>query len=246
MAPAYRTMPYEQSNPHFLRTAVLLSLVAHALVLMPWRYGEPLSTGGFYREEARSRSPLQVRLKAATLKQTEAETATPAALLPPAPAEEELPAVPSSPLKTEPPTTPAGMPLDLLYYYAAAELDQRPEMRHRPRLEESPGGANLMASGTATLEILIEKNGRVNAVNIVRADLPGSYISSLENAFIALRFIPGVKQDKTVRSRLYIEVEYRDGQLSGLDNTQYTAVPPAPMGGAKNLRQRKHTPPLRD
>lgn len=246
MAPAYRTMPHEQSNPHLLRTAVLLSLVAHALVLMPWRYGEPLSAGGFYREEIRSRPQLQVRLKAATLEQTETETAAPAAPLPPAPAAEELQAAPSSPLKEEPPTTPAGMPLDLLYYYTVAELDRRPEMRHRPRLEESPGGAHLMASGTATLEILIEKNGRVNAVNIVRAELPGSYISSLENAFIALRFIPGVKQDKPVRSRLYIEVEYRDGLISGLGNTQYTAAPPAPMGGAQTLRQRKHNPPLRD
>lgn len=246
MAPAYRTMPHEQSNPHLLRTAVLLSLVAHALVLMPWRYGEPLSAGGFYREEVRSRPQLQVRLKAATLTQTETETAAPSALLPPAPAEEELPAAPSSPLKKEPPTMPAGMPLDLLYYYTIAELDQRPEMRHRPRLEESPGGANLMASGTATLEILIERNGRVNAVNIVRADLPGSYIRSLENTFIALRYIPGVKQEKNVRSRLYIEVEYRDGQLSGLGSVEYTAVPPAPMGDAKNLHQRKRNPPLRD
>lgn len=240
-------MPHEQSNPNLLRKAVLLSLVAHVLVLMPWRYGEPLSAGGFYREEARPQPYLQVRLKAAALKQTEAETPAPSAPRPEEAQPEEVPAAAStSPLKHEPPTTPAGMPLDLLYYYALAELDQRPEMRHRPRLEEAPGGSNLMASGTATLEILIERNGRVNAVNIVRADLPGIYLSSLENTFIALRYTPGIKQGKNVRSRLYIEVEYRDGQLNGLGNVEYTAVPPAPMGDAKSVHQRKRNPPLRD
>jgi hypothetical protein len=240
-------MPHEQSNTSVLSKAVLLSLVAHVLVLMPWRYGAPLSVGGFYREDARPQPRLQVSLQATTLKQTQNETSSLSVLpVPEALPEEILPAAPISPLTHEPATVPAGVPLDLLYYYTVAELDQRPVMKHRPRLEEAPGGANLMASGTATLEILIEKNGRVNAVNIVRTDLPASYINSIENAFIALRYNPGIRREINVRSRLYVEVEYRHGQLSSMDNIQYTAVPPVPMGNAKALHQRKANPPLRD
>jgi hypothetical protein len=132
------------------------------------------------------------------------------------------------------------MPLDMLYYHTVAELDQRPVMRQAPRVENAPGGTNLMASGSARLELLIERTGQVNAVNIIQANLPESYIRSLENAFGALRYTPGIKQQQNVRSRLYIEVEYQDGVLSNVPGVQYAIVPPAPMIDTKAVtRDRK-------
>lgn len=247
MAPASRIMQSEPYRHRYLQLALLLSLSAHMLLLMPWQFGKLFAPDTFYSGEKSMQPRLNVTLKK-TADSALKETITAQLPQPGGKAHDEPKASPPAPppQQLDTPVPASGLPLDALYYYAITELDQRPLMRHPPRLESAPLGMNIMAKGSATLELLIERTGRVNAVNLLRTDLPESYIRSLEAAFIALRYIPGIRHQQNVRSRLYIEVEYQDGVLSNMSSIQYTAVPAAPMVDTKQVSQERKVRRLKD
>lgn len=233
---------YLQSRP--LVYAVALSLGGHALLLLPWRYGDWLADGTFFSGKPVATPRLDVLLTQAAPKSREPSPAAAPESLPQTPREKI--SAPSAPPQREIDTAqkPAGIPLDALYYYAVNELDRRPLLKQVPQIDAA-SGARLMASGSAVLELLIERNGHINAVNVVRSDLPEGYLVPLKQAFAAANYSPGIKEQRQVRSRIYVEVAYQDGMFSGIDGAS-ASVPPNPMGSAQANRQRKENPPLRN
>ena len=144
-----------------------------------------------------------------------------------------------------------GIPLDTLYYYPVTELEIRPNIKREPTLDENPDGMALAVNGSALLELLIERNGQINAVNLLRNDLPASYIRQLERAFSQVEYVPGHKSGMAVRSRLLIEVTYVDGVLHHLPQAQVNLgvfptapAPHVPITLPADRHKRKSNPPL--
>lgn len=228
-----------------LITALLLSLAIHLVLLLPWRHGEPLASGILQNKRLSGTDTprLDVFLPAPdaglTLSKGGQGEATPAA----------TPLKPIAMPQQTPVESPAagGIPIDALYYYAVKELEQRPILKRQPEFNDA-GSTDLMANGSAILELLIERDGHINAVNIVRTDLLETHLQPLRQAFSSLEYTPGEKQGMAVRSRVYIEVSYVDGVISSAPSSQAfprERAPHVPLQLPADWRKRKENPPPR-
>ena len=230
-----------QSRP--LLAAVLASLTLHCLLFLPWKYGMPLGTGGIHGRLSNSE---HVRLDAVLRPAAPTNASLSEAMVRPEDTAQESASTPPS-TKVNETATAAGAPIDALYYYASGELDQRPMMKREPEFDE-PVNTSLLANGTALLELLIERDGQINAVNVVRTDLLEVHLSPLRKAFSAVEYAPGIKQEQAVRSRVYIEVGYIDGVLSPINAVKpdrRNRAPHEPITLPADWRKRKENPPAR-
>jgi hypothetical protein len=229
-----------KSRPLF--TAMLASLGIHFFLLLPWQHGTPWGASTLHGHISNSNNPrLNVVLRPA-IQNIEPSSTLSAQIEEPPQAETIKPAA----IENETDNA-AGVPMDRLYYYAANELDQRPHLKREPEFEDAPN-TSLLANGSVVLEILIERDGRINAVNIVRTDLLEVHISPLRKAFLAVEYAPGIKQGQAVRSRVYIEASYVEGVLSPASAAQDRPREPAlqtPRELPPDWRKRKENPPLR-
>lgn len=239
-----------------LRLAFFLSVFLHAGLFLPWPHGHWLGQHEDYSDGAGSLAKLEVRLMPismapstggephliAAVQAGQAENSSAST----ASSSHELSETRASPEKNR-----TGIPLDMLYYYPGTELDIRPNIKREPILDEHPEGMTLAVNGRALFELLIERNGQINAVNLLRNDLPASHVRQLEQAFSRVEYVPGRKSGMAVRSRLLIEVIYVDGVLHHLPQAQvnlgvFPAAPDphVPITLPADRHKRKSNPPL--
>lgn len=237
------TMNELRSRPFLV--ALLLSLGVHLLIFLPWRYGNFLAPGLLH-----GRISPQDSIRLDVLLVPKPSTAAPAIIDASGHAEQAPPTeAAKQPVPAQPPTeaaSPAGIPFDPLYYYSLKELDQRPVLVRQPVFDDAAAQTKLLANGSAVLELLIEKDGQVNAVNVVRTDLLEVHVSPLRKAFTAVEYTPGMKAAQAVRSRLYIEVSYVDGVISPTSNTfPQERSTHTPLQLPPDWRKPKQNPPPR-
>lgn len=126
-----------------------------------------------------------------------------------------------------------GLGLDAasLYYYLPTEVDERPRLKQMLSLPEQPAGSHLAVTGKVTLEILIERDGETNAVNVMDSSLPPIYVDSAVAIIVKASYVPAIREHIQVRARRYVEVSYVDGVLN---------MPPAEMVDISR-RQEEHS-----
>jgi Gram-negative bacterial TonB protein C-terminal len=91
-------------------------------------------------------------------------------------------------------------------YLTRGELDQPPAAQADIELP-FPTVAPL-GSYRAVLTLFIDPTGQVQRVRTEGAGLPPSLDDAARQAFMAVRFTPGIKGDQPVRSRIRVEVAY--------------------------------------
>lgn len=95
-----------------------------------------------------------------------------------------------------------------LTWYTARELDQPPRALDTIEPDYPPEAEQARRSGVLRLQLRIESDGRVSAVEVVSAEPPGVFDASAMQAFAAARFAPGVRAGRPVRAQILIEVRY--------------------------------------
>lgn len=113
-------------------------------------------------------------------------------------AAEPAPAKPAA----APPPAPAPKP-----YLAARELDVRPQIRTHV-MPRYPAHVPPGTRGRVVLELLIGADGRVDAVNVERAEPGGLFEQAAVEAFAAARFAPAMKRGVPVPALLRVEVSF--------------------------------------
>lgn len=93
-------------------------------------------------------------------------------------------------------------------YFRTLELDAPPGIMARVEPEYPEAAARRMLSGKVKIRLLIDESGYVERVEILQADPPGYFESSVQKAFGAARFSPGMKDGRAVRVQLLLEVEF--------------------------------------
>jgi protein TonB len=114
------------------------------------------------------------------------------------------------------PSASAGIDIPLIRdptYYPAKQLDVYPQPLAEIRLQypETAGRAD----GLLLMLLLIDEFGAVNEVSVIEADPPGIFEEAARAVFQAARFSPGVRQGRTVKSRVLIRVKYTYGDTDG-------------------------------
>jgi hypothetical protein len=227
-----------------LTRAIVTSLVIHALVILVPSYGK-LAWVGATQGHSNSSPPLHVTLQSAgrtgNLQQASSITT---AITTTSPVVASL----ESPSATKPSNASERLGLDwkALRYYPANEVDLRPQVKLQPQLENTIPEPILLITGTAKLELLVERTGLVNAVNILESNLPIAYTERLQKAFKQMEYSPGLLDAHPVRTRILIEVSYIDGELSSSIPTTvqlHPSKPHVPIELSPNRHQRKQNPP---
>jgi TonB family protein len=98
------------------------------------------------------------------------------------------------------------------HYYKTSELDVKPGiMLHvEPRYPER--AAQDAVGGRVVAQLFLREDGTVEQVSILRAEPPGYFEYSVEQAFSAARFTPGMKDGRTVKVQMALEVSFGDGE----------------------------------
>lgn len=139
----------------------------------------------------------------------------PAAIAPaaePTPAAEPAPAASLSPPAAAAPAVPAAAAtittaVDLTYY-GARDVDVPPRAL-REIVPDYPEVADRQRlSGTVRLQLKLEADGRIGAIEVVSASPPGVFDESAIKAFGNARFAPAQKNGRPVRALVLIEVVY--------------------------------------
>lgn len=214
-----------------LTVALGLSLVAHAALLLLIRAKPPE-----WPAAGVPSAPITARLSephdaepavaATALPTPEAgEPAVPAVdLVPPPRADERIPEKmperePQAPERTPERAAPsrphpepsAGIEVPIFRdptYYTAKQLDEYPrplaaiELRYPRRAAEANVGGKVM------LLLLIDETGRVDEVSVVEATPAGWFEEAAIEAFREVRFAPGKRAGRAVKSRVLITVGY--------------------------------------
>ncbi len=140
----------------------------------------------------------------------------PAPPTPPAPAATQPPAAaPKAAALPNNPDTEAkpGPSLDVPLlanpvYYSARELDVQPHAL-QPIQPLYPGAAlDRQLSGTVTVELHLEADGRVIDAKVMSADPPGYFEQAALAAFKGARFSPAIRHDEAVRCKILIKVKF--------------------------------------
>ena len=93
-------------------------------------------------------------------------------------------------------------------YYRTRELDAPPGIMVRVEPEYPEAAARRMLSGKVRIRLLIGESGAVERVEILSADPPGYFEPSVQRAFGAARFSPGMKDGRAVKVQLMLEVAF--------------------------------------
>jgi protein TonB len=95
-----------------------------------------------------------------------------------------------------------------LTYYGARDVDVPPRAL-REIVPDYPYDADRRRlSGTVRLQLKLEADGRIGAIEVVSASPPGVFDESAIKAFGAARFAPAQKNGRPVRALVLIEVVY--------------------------------------
>lgn len=89
-------------------------------------------------------------------------------------------------------------------YYAAHELDQRPQIRSH--VEPRFPVLALGPTGRVVLLLYIDEKGRVNKLATESGDPTGAFEAPAREAFSKARFVPGMKAGVPVKALMRIEV----------------------------------------
>lgn len=118
-------------------------------------------------------------------------------------------------------------------YLPSDALDQRPQMIEELPVDP-PELRHLRQGGTLVMTLLIDESGLVIRALLERTDLPQAFVDATRQGMSLVRFTPGIKDGRPVKSQLRLEVRYRS-----LD-----ALEPEP-GSAAEQPLRLPRPPLR-
>ncbi|MCW5605242.1 MAG: TonB family protein [Burkholderiales bacterium] len=135
-----------------------------------------------------------------------------AAALSPVARDTPVPAVPGvsgtpSPPAVEPPGSTLSRMADPTYY-PASELDRYPALLQPLALDYPERAAAAGASGKVVVMLLIDETGMVNEVSVVESDPLGYFEAAVRAALAGARFSPARRNDRAVRSRLLVSVDY--------------------------------------
>jgi TonB family protein len=120
--------------------------------------------------------------------------------------------VEAKPRQKPAPAAAPARPSVAKHYYRTAELDVRPGiMVHvEPRYPER--AAQDQVAGRVLAHLFLREDGTVEQVAIVRAEPPGYFEYSVEQAFGSARFTPGMKDGRAVKVQMALEVSFGDGK----------------------------------
>ena len=136
----------------------------------------------------------------------------PAAARPPAPAPHpastagELPNNPDA--KTGPGPSIAVPLLANPVYYPARDLDVQPHALQPIQPLYPSAALDRQLSGTVTVELHLEADGRVSDAKVISADPPGYFEQAALAAFKDARFSPAIRRDEAVRCKILIKVKF--------------------------------------
>ncbi|MDZ7594456.1 MAG: TonB family protein [Thiobacillus sp.] len=126
----------------------------------------------------------------------------------PDPAPAALPATPASVVPAAPAPAAAITTSVDLTYYGARDVDVPPRAL-REIVPDYPNDADRRRlSGKVRLQLKLEADGRIGAIEVVSAAPPGIFDESAIKAFGAARFAPAQKNGRPVRALVLIEVVY--------------------------------------
>jgi TonB family protein len=186
-----------------LLPAIGLSLLVHVLIVDNWRPSAGTQPSGAVP------APLQARLETAE------PMAMPAADLPDIPLEPDRarPAAgvqppaprmtPVAPMTGTPLTAGAGASVPDPRFYQARELDRYPVPLAPLNLQAVAG-----LSGNVRLWLSIDLTGNVVDVSVADADPTAALESMARESLLATRFMPAMKNERPVKSRILLELRY--------------------------------------
>lgn len=90
-------------------------------------------------------------------------------------------------------------------YYRLAELDQRPLALTQPT-PSYPDSEELNSSGKIVIQLLINANGSVDSIDSLPTELPAAFVEAAKQAFMNIRFKPGILGGRAVGSQLWLEI----------------------------------------
>lgn len=135
------------------------------------------------------------------------------------------PALGAAPLQAQLGTAPraaaqaaAGLPLPAARYYRPSELDVRPQIMTRVNPAYPEAAARRFLGGKVVLRLDVDETGKVERARALKAQPSGYFESSAEEAFLAARFTPGLKDGRPVKVQLRLEVSF-------------DSAPPPSLGG---------------
>ncbi len=96
-------------------------------------------------------------------------------------------------------------------YFRTRELDAPPGIMVHVQPEYPEAAARRMLAGKVKIRLLIAESGVVEWVEVLSADPPGYFESSVQRAFGAARFSPGMKDGRAVKVQLLLEVAFDGG-----------------------------------
>jgi protein TonB len=177
-------------------------------------------------EPARSSDAIQRTQAPAELK----AAPTPAAKAPPKPSAVETSLPVKQAVANEPPAPPAVAPPEPAVK-APPRLPPAPEYQMAGRLDPGPRPLSDVVPvyppeagqlrGTVVLRLLINEDGKVDNVGVVRSSPEGIFEASAVEAFSAARFSPGAVLGVPVKSQLTIEVAFTPLQRSDVSSRKY-------------------------
>lgn len=93
-------------------------------------------------------------------------------------------------------------------YYPARELDVRPQIRSQVEPQYPRSAFEQGQAGTVRLRILIDTQGRVDAVSAPGRDDADPFAAAAIAAFRGARYTPGLKNGVAVPSEVFVEVQF--------------------------------------
>ena len=109
------------------------------------------------------------------------------------------PVTPGTPVITHAPDTT---------YYAANQLDIFPALAAPLRLDYPARAVADDVRGSALVELQISETGIVHGVKLIEAQPSGYFEDEIRNAFLASRFTPAMRDERPVRSRVRVRVDF--------------------------------------
>jgi periplasmic protein TonB len=106
----------------------------------------------------------------------------------------------------------SGLDTPDLTYYGTRQLDVYPTLSAALDLRYGDSAAAAGIVGHALILVLIDASGRVDDVKVVEAEPAGYFESDVREAFMTARFTPGIRNGRSVRSRVLVRVSYGGDQ----------------------------------
>lgn len=106
----------------------------------------------------------------------------------------------------------SGKPAITKHYYRTSELDVKPGIMVHVEPRYPVLAAQGAVEGRVVAQLFLREDGTVEQVSILRAEPPGYFEYSVEQAFSAARFTPGMKDGQAVKVQMALEVSFGEGE----------------------------------